>query len=66
MNKVFSYFSGIKREMGKVSWSSKQELVGSTAIVFVFAILVGLFLWILDEKILSDYVATWIYGVDKR
>ena len=53
MSRIFSYFSSVKLEMKKVSWSSKQELIGSTVIVFVFAILVGLFLWLLDDKLLG-------------
>ena len=53
MSRIFGYFSSVKLEMKKVSWSSKQELIGSTVIVFVFAILVGLFLWLLDDKLLG-------------
>ena len=53
MSRIFSYFSSVKLEMKKVSWSSKQELIGSTVIVFVFAMLVGLFLWLLDDKLLG-------------
>tara|TARA_B100000029_G_scaffold396852_1_gene394979 strand:- start:378 stop:563 length:186 start_codon:yes stop_codon:yes gene_type:complete len=60
MKKVFSYFSSVKTEMKKVSWSSKQELIGSTLIVFAFAVLVGIFLWLLDDKILGP-IAGWIY-----
>lgn len=53
MSKFFSYFSGVRLEMKKVTWSSKQELIGSTVIVFVFAIVLGLFLWLLDDKLLG-------------
>ena len=60
MKRVFNYFSGVKLELKKVSWSSKQELMGSTIIVFVFAIILGIFLWILDDQLLSK-VAGWIY-----
>ena len=44
MKTFFNYFSSVKLEMKKVSWSSKQELIGSTVIVFVFAIILGIFL----------------------
>ena len=60
MSKFFGYFSGVKLEMKKVSWSSKQELMGSTIIVFVFAIVLGLFLWLLDDKILGP-VTSFLY-----
>ena len=56
-----SYFSGVKLELKKVSWISKQELIGSTIIVFVFAILLGIFLWLLDDKLLGP-VTGFIYG----
>ncbi len=61
MGKLLSYFSGVKLEMKKVTWSSKQELIGSTIIVFVFAIFLGLFLWLLDDKLLGP-VTGLIYG----
>ena len=53
MSRFFSYFSGVRLEMKKVTWSNKQELIGSTVIVFVFAIILGLFLWLLDDKLLG-------------
>ena len=53
MKRVFNYFSGVRLELKKVSWSSKQELMGSTIIVFVFAIILGIFLWLLDDQLLS-------------
>ena len=61
MNKIFNYFSSIKLEMRKVTWSNKQELIGSTTIVFVFAIILGIFLWFLDDTLLSP-VTGLIYG----
>ena len=60
MKRVFNYFSGVRLELKKVSWSSKQELIGSTLIVFAFAIILGIFLWLLDDQLLSQ-VAGWIY-----
>ena len=61
MCKIFSYFSSVKLEMKKVSWSNKQELLGATIIVFVFAIILGLFLWLLDDKILGP-VTSLLYN----
>ena len=63
MKKIFSYFSSVKLEMKKVSWSSKQELIGSTLIVFAFAVLLGIFLWFLDDKLLGP-IAGWIYELN--
>ena len=61
MGKLFSYFSSVKLEMKKVTWSNKQELIGSTIIVCVFAIFLGLFLGLLDDKLLGP-VTGLIYG----
>jgi len=61
MKTFFNYFSSVKLEMKKVSWSSKQELIGSTIIVFVFAIILGIFLWFLDDTLLGP-VTGWIYN----
>ena len=43
MKTFFNYFSSVKLEMKKVTWSGKQELIGSTVIVFVFAIILVFF-----------------------
>ena len=61
MSKVFNYFSSIKRELSKVSWSSKQELIGSTIVVFVFAIILAIFLYVLDQQLLGRFIGTWLY-----
>jgi preprotein translocase SecE subunit len=39
INKISQYFSGVQIEMKKVTWLSKQEMLGSTIIVGVFAVL---------------------------
>ena len=45
---MFNYFSGVKKEMKKVSWLSKNEILGSTFVVGLFSIIVALFLFIVD------------------
>jgi len=47
--KFFStYFKDVKLEMKKVSWLSKDEMLGSTIVVLVFAIIVSIFLFFVD------------------
>ena len=47
--KFFStYFKDVKLEMKKVAWLSKDEMVGSTIVVLVFAIIVAVFLFFVD------------------
>ncbi len=45
MNKLVSFFVEVKTELTKVSWPSREELVGSTVIV---CILVAVFAVILS------------------
>ena len=60
MKSIFGYISSVRLELKKVSWSSKQELIGSTIVVFMFAVILGLFLWVLDDLTLSK-LANFIY-----
>tara|TARA_B110000263_G_scaffold21763_1_gene17053 strand:- start:311 stop:499 length:189 start_codon:yes stop_codon:yes gene_type:complete len=62
MKNFLKYFSSVKLEMKKVSWSTKQELINSTLIVFIFAVLVGIFLWLLDDKILGPITSLIYYA----
>jgi len=62
MKSFFGYFSGVKLELKKVSWLSKQELVGSTLVVLGFAMLLAIFLWILDAQLLSWVGENLIYS----
>ena len=57
-----SYFSGVKLELKKVSWISKQELIGSTMVVLLFAMILGLFLYALDAQILDWIGKNLIYS----
>ena len=47
-NSIGDYFAGVKKEMKKVSWLSKNEMLGSTFVVGIFSIIVALFLFIVD------------------
>ena len=54
-NAVTKYFSDVKKEVKKVSWLSKKEIIGSTFIVFVFSIIVGVFLFFVDNGFIRIY-----------
>ena len=45
---IGDYFAGVKKEMKKVSWLSKNEILGSTFVVGIFSIIVALFLFVVD------------------
>ena len=61
IQKISQYFNGIQIEMKKVTWLSKEEMFGSTMIVGVFAVLIAIFLFVVDFG-LSEFVSRIIGG----
>ena len=61
IQKISQYFNGIQVEMNKVTWLSKEEMLGSTLIVGVFSILIALFLFFVDFG-LSEFISRIIGG----
>ena len=47
-NKFINYFKEIKMEMAKVSWSTKNELIGSTTVVLISLAILAIFIGICD------------------
>ena len=46
-----SYLNEVKVELRKVTWLSKDEMLGSTIVVWVFAFIVCIFLFIIDFSV---------------
>ena len=61
IQKISQYFNGIQVEMKKVTWLSKEEMLGSTLIVGVFSILIAVFLFFVDFG-LSEFISRIIGG----
>ena len=61
IKKISQYFNGVQIEMKKVTWLSKQEMMGSTLIVGVFSVLVAIFLFIVDFGV-SQFISRLIGG----
>ena len=61
INKISQYFNGVQLEMKKVTWLSKQEMLGSTVIVGIFSILISIFLFVIDFG-LSEFVSRLLGG----
>mgnify|MGYP001442707553 FL=1 len=59
--KISNYVNSVQLELKKVTWLSKQELLGSTVIVGVFAVLISVFLFIIDFG-LSEIVSRLLGG----
>ncbi len=54
--KITGFINEVKTELGKVSWSTRHELTGSTSVVIVFTAILALFIFIVDSalaKVLS-------------
>jgi preprotein translocase subunit SecE len=48
---LHAYLKESWRELGKVVWPSRKETTQFTWIVFLFVLILGLFLWLLDSSI---------------
>ncbi len=48
---LHSYFKDTWRELHKVVWPTRKESIQFTWIVFLFVLILGLFLWLLDSSI---------------
>ena len=58
---INNYFTGVKKEMKKVSWLSKNEILGSTLVVGLFSVIVALFLFVVDFGLTE--IITIIMGI---
>jgi preprotein translocase subunit SecE len=47
-NKFVGFFNDVKLEMGKVSWSTRDELIGSTIVVIVSLAVLSVFIGLCD------------------
>ena len=61
IQKISQYFNGVQIEMKKVTWLSKQEMMGSTVIVGVFSVLIAIFLFVVDFGV-SQFISRLIGG----
>ena len=46
-----TYLNDVKVELKKVTWLSKDEMLGSTVVVWIFAFIVCIFLFIIDFSV---------------
>jgi preprotein translocase subunit SecE len=53
--KITNFITEVKVEMQKVSWSSKDELIGSTTVVIVSTLLLAMFIGTIDI-VLSRFI----------
>jgi len=48
-------------EMKKVSWSSREELIGSTAVVIATVVILAVIIWLADAAVISSMKALNVY-----
>ena len=61
IRKITDYINGVQLEIKKVTWLSKKEMLGSTMIVGIFAVLIAVFLFFVDFG-LSEFVSKLLGG----
>ena len=47
-NKIGGFFKGIAKELKKVTWPTKSQVVNNTLSVLVFCLIVGSVIWVAD------------------
>lgn len=48
INKVIQFLKDVRFELGKVTWPSRRELLGSTVIVMIMSVIVSIFIGVVD------------------
>ncbi len=48
MQRVKSFFDGVRIEIGKVTWPTRKETMATTGVVIVIVVLVSLYLGVCD------------------
>ena len=49
--KIINFFSDVAKEMDKVTWPSREELMESTKIVIIVTLLIAVFAWVVDYSV---------------
>jgi preprotein translocase subunit SecE len=48
IKRISTFLTEVRGELAKVSWSTREELMGSTAVVLVFTALMTFFIGVID------------------
>ena len=46
--KILNFFNDVTKEMGKVTWPTREELAESTKIVIIVCLIISVFTWGVD------------------
>jgi len=53
IQQIQEFFKDLKGELKKVTFPSKNETLGSTAVVIVFVLIIGVFLAVIDSVLVK-------------
>ena len=51
MNKISKFLKDVGAELQKVTWPSKQEIIGSTWVTIIVSVIVALFIGVVDQAL---------------
>ena len=57
---LWAFIQGSRTELRKVVWPTREETIQTTIVVLVFALIMGVFFWLLDLFLL--FVTSYITG----
>jgi len=46
--RITNYFRGVKAEVAKVSWPTRNEIISLTALILLLVVIVTLYIWGVD------------------
>jgi preprotein translocase subunit SecE len=49
--KIINFFTDVVKEMDKVTWPSREELMESTKIVIIVTLIIAIFAWVVDFSV---------------
>jgi preprotein translocase subunit SecE len=47
-DRVVNYFKGVRAEVARVSWPTRNEVITLTALILLMAVIVTLYIWGVD------------------
>ena len=48
INAIIRYFKGVKKEVGRIRWTSGKELLSASTITVTFMICLGVYFYVID------------------
>lgn len=51
IGKFFSFIGDVRQEVDKITWPSKKEVIFTTIVVFILAVLASLFFSVVDTAV---------------